>query len=516
MDGSRRVFIAIATSNYDIPQFARLDCRSEVTIFRDWLCSDRLIERELTDAFPQLAFNPTRTDVHKVLTEELKQLTDSDALFIYITGHGDYVQGNNGGEHYLILEKTKADKYPTTAIRTAEIISWILEIDIDDVVILIDVCMAGAVAIAAQHLPPYPGTWLVLGATANSPARLGALANSTKEYVAAKRSADGPLLDRLDFVSEVGRLIHARSQSLTIPQSRLPDPGPSKCLPNPQYYETTGPFITYSTDSARAHWVQSDQGPVLRTSVLRAPEGQGHSDVVTTPDGVFAAQIEGDRILVAEANLHTLEVVNRPDPINVPDLRQGKLIALERSGSGGALLGLWTDDDGTWVLHLPPNRPATRLRRIANLAATAGILRTTMALLALPPDGLLNLVYPNESGVLDDLRLAAVAVGDSNLAVVTGNDRHGRRITYMQLDGTTPWVNVSNVRSIEVKPSTAKLVFRDEDFEEINPFDPDTMRGSGGERYAGWTQFGYRFSTNAGVGIGSAHCVDELPRETTI
>ncbi|MFF9158377.1 hypothetical protein ACF1AB_39830 [Streptomyces sp. NPDC014846] len=237
----RRHFVAIATCEYDDPSFKPLTVGGEVQALRDWLCATHLGKRVFTPLHPELADNPSKQAVREALEDPppVRRWRESDAAVVFVTGHGVTADG----AHWTVLQGTEADRIPSTALRTADLISWLKDTRIRHLFLVLDQCFAGqTIAEAAAFDEAFPGTWLVLpSATKNQEAITGALTGAVTAFLAELRSAEGaryagpkiPLLDVRDFLDGVQAHLGDGQQLVSLPGSQTS--GPHPCLPNPHY-----------------------------------------------------------------------------------------------------------------------------------------------------------------------------------------------------------------------------------------------------------------------------------------
>jgi hypothetical protein len=235
----RRHFVAIATSEYDDPCFKPLAVAAEVQAMREWLCTPEQGRRVFTPAYSELANNPTKRAVRDALEDPPpeRRWRETDAAVVFVTGHGMTADGS----HWTVLQATEANRVPSTAIRTADLISWLKGTRIRHLFLVLDQCFAGqTVAEVAAFDKDLPGTWLVLpSATKNQEAVTGALTGAVTAFLAELRSREGskyagpriPLLDVHDFVKGVQEKLGEGQQLSALPGSQ--QSGPHPCLPNP-------------------------------------------------------------------------------------------------------------------------------------------------------------------------------------------------------------------------------------------------------------------------------------------
>lgn len=241
----RRHLITIATSSYDDPRWKPLDVAGEVDQIRHWLCHDDLGGRRFSPAFPELADDPSEDQIRALRRLPVDgRWTEADAVVVYITGHGESADDT----HYLILKETKSAMLSATALRTADVISWLTLTAADHAVIIIDACYAGKVAADVLRLDH--GTnhdrnrrWLVLpSATRDQQAVVGALTRAIGAFLDDLRSerggryGHGPYIDVGVFVEDVGRkLAEAGYDQDLLPLYGRQLRGPHVCLPNPHH-----------------------------------------------------------------------------------------------------------------------------------------------------------------------------------------------------------------------------------------------------------------------------------------
>ena len=239
-DVLRRHFVAIATSAYDDPRCVALPgVVDEVKTLQDWLCDEHLGDRVFVHRHPQLATNPTRQQVREVFEDPAQRWNHSDAAVVFVTGHG--VSGN--GAHWMVLEKTDTDKLRSTALRTADFVGWLAETGIEHLLIILDLCHAGAAAgEAAAFDVDFPSTWLPLASvTSTQKATTGALTAAISGFLTelvsptGEQYSHGPYLRVDEFLDAIQSRLPA-GQTLAHLHPGLPSlRAESPCLPNPRY-----------------------------------------------------------------------------------------------------------------------------------------------------------------------------------------------------------------------------------------------------------------------------------------
>lgn len=157
----RRHFVAIATGQYDDPNYEPLDVGAEVRVLTDWLCAPGLDARVFTRAHPQLASDPTERAIIDALKnpEPRARWREKDAAVVFVTGHG----ATSDGVHWTVLKSSERDRLPATALRTADLIMWLKVTRVLHLFLVLDQCFAGkTITEVAAFDKDIPATWLVL------------------------------------------------------------------------------------------------------------------------------------------------------------------------------------------------------------------------------------------------------------------------------------------------------------------------------------------------------------------
>jgi WD40 repeat protein len=288
----RRSVIAIASGKFDATgKYPELNVQTELNSLYEWLCDPALGERRFDSSrFKSLAQNPSFDEIKSHLTGrcggQLKRsFSDSDALVVYVTGHGDI----DKGAHYTVLKESDPAALSSTALPTIEMLRWLAEHQgLDNVLLIIDLCHAGHILeeVSAGLRRELPDQWIALLTTSDdAAAKVGAFTNSVSEALDALREGsdryntpDEPYLDSSIFIKHVKERLEKRHQTL----QPLKDPYRiSCCLPNPKY----DPALPARVETAPARQdlaalqavVQQDVvthwGP--RARVLPAEDGTG-------------------------------------------------------------------------------------------------------------------------------------------------------------------------------------------------------------------------------------------------
>ena len=260
----RRHFVAIATSDYDDATCPALPgVLDEVQSLREWLCDDQLGERRFTQQHEELAHNPAKRQIRDALEDPERPWSHSDAAVMFVTGHGVF----GDGAHWVVLQRTNTGRLHSTAVRTSDVVGWLRGTGIEHLMIIMDMCYAGAAAGETVTFGDFPRTWLPLASvTRDQKAVTGALATAITEFLAELRGPSGdqfnhgPYLLVAQFLSAIQAKL-GDTQRLALLHPGLPAlEGPSPCLPNPRYrpeQATVQPArrdLALRSKDLEAHW----------------------------------------------------------------------------------------------------------------------------------------------------------------------------------------------------------------------------------------------------------------------
>jgi hypothetical protein len=277
-----------------------------VGTFANWLCSTELDDRyRFAWAHDALSANPTKAEIRQVF-EDGTPWNKRDAAVVFVTGHGLHEDGS----HWLLLRQTDIRQLARTALKTSELVAWLKETDIQHLMIIFDLCYAGAIEVDTIRFDkPLPRNWIVLAATArNTPARTGALTECVRDFLdelasdIGERFHHGPYLKIGDFIGEIqDRLRRHHGQDLT-PLNPPQLSQTSVCLPHPRHLpQAESPVAVQRRDLALrpedldAHWGPRSRGVAasaetswlfsgraeLMTQLIDAATGQPGAVVVT-------------------------------------------------------------------------------------------------------------------------------------------------------------------------------------------------------------------------------------------
>jgi hypothetical protein len=188
-------------------------------------------------------------------------------VVLFVSGHGITTPGH----HWIVLANTKTGKPASTALDTEQLVSWFGESDIDHLLVILDLCHAGAAGEATVRLPPFPPSWLVLASTTrDQQAQTGALTSAIAGFLEEVRSPAGQQYDHGEYlhVSDFLEAVRSRlsGQRLSGLHTVFPDLGPSPCLPNPRHRAEAQLVDSARRDLAirradlAAHWIPKSGG----------------------------------------------------------------------------------------------------------------------------------------------------------------------------------------------------------------------------------------------------------------
>jgi hypothetical protein len=233
-DVLRRHFVAVATADYESPQWGSLPVAGEVDSLQGWLCAEDLRERRFVPAFEYLSRNPTKRAVRDALEDT--RWNESDAAVVFVTGHGERAHNT----HWMILSETDPGRLHSSAQRTSDLVGWLRESGIRYLLLILDLCYAGrTIADTVLAEGEIPATWLALpSATKDEQATTGALTGAITGFLTElalphweKYGVHNRHLNVEDFLDEVERRLGRRLIPFPGGQVR----GAHPCLPNPHY-----------------------------------------------------------------------------------------------------------------------------------------------------------------------------------------------------------------------------------------------------------------------------------------
>jgi hypothetical protein len=319
-DVLRRSFLAIATAEYaDVTCRALPGVTGEVDQLSGWLCSPQLGRRRFEPVAEKLRSNPTKREIEDALAE--CDWNHDDAAVVFVTGHGVV----HGDTHWIVLTSTQTAKLQRTgALRTGDLVDWLRETEVEHLLVILDMCHAGAAASDTVKLPSFPDTWLVLASALNDqPAATGALTSAISGLlelldtpVGAKYGDhDQPYLRMEDFLREVQDRLPAGQRLATLDRA-LPRSGPSPCLPNPRYrpvpqlVEQPRRDLGIRQKDLDAHWAPKAAGSKtgwlftgrarLVTHLITVVTGPGTAVVVTGGAGTGKSAVLGRLVTLSD------------------------------------------------------------------------------------------------------------------------------------------------------------------------------------------------------------------------
>lgn len=173
----------------------------------------------------------------------------------------------------MILRETETERLQSTALRTADLVAWLANTDIQHLLLILDLCYAGrAAAEVASFDREIPETWLVLpSATKNQEAVTGALTSAISDFLQELGSPLGekygldPFLDVAVFLQAVESRLGPGQRLIPLAGSQRS--GAHQCLPNPHYRaDAKAPLAPQRSDLAlfqqdlSSHWEPRSRG----------------------------------------------------------------------------------------------------------------------------------------------------------------------------------------------------------------------------------------------------------------
>lgn len=267
----RRHLLTVATAEYEHPVWPALPgVHDEVAHLRDWLCAERLGDRRFTPVHPELAESPSRDRFRAVFEEQVLRWNESDAAVVFVTGHGHTA----GNMHWIVLRDTAGPDQ--VEIRSADVLRWLARTGIQHLLVIFDLCDAGATSYDALRMDtPFPPGWIVLASAGlRQKARTGALTTAIGAFLddlgrpEGERFDHGRYLRVGDFISEVQARLTASGQTLTYLRPELPVLNQySPCLPNPRWRRPLANTLqrprrdlAIRADDLSAHWDPKARG----------------------------------------------------------------------------------------------------------------------------------------------------------------------------------------------------------------------------------------------------------------
>lgn len=270
----RHHLIAIATSKYQYPpwQDRPLDgVADELATIRRWLGVDDPVGsgREVprfTEWAPDLTKSPELRQIEAQVRDRLadRPLGHSDAAVVYVTGHGLV----DDKRHWIVLQWTQEGKLALTALSTANLVEWLQSTEVRYMLIMLDLCYAGAVTrdrwiVPAEHKEHWIG---LASADAGQPAKVGALTDAIKGYLSFLDSPAGasvggrrvPYLNGASFVDGIQRRLPKQSLWLLFPWAL--NRKQHYCLPNPHYRRLPSDDVEEARRDLASHWSPSSRG----------------------------------------------------------------------------------------------------------------------------------------------------------------------------------------------------------------------------------------------------------------
>ncbi|MGW5153205.1 hypothetical protein ACWERE_46465, partial [Rhodococcus koreensis] len=277
-----RHFVAVVTEQYTDSHWVDLGpdensgqkgLKGEVQELSQWLeDTESLGDRTFTRAFKDLGNNPTENEIEKAFKSGTGEdyWTSADAAVVFVSGHGE----SRENRHWLVLNKTERSRFKSSALETRRLLDWLCDSGIEHLVLIIDACFAGQVAIDTVDFEhEVPKSWLVLPSTSkDSNATTGVLTRAISQAVTMLRGGEGEKFGRTNLYFTVAEFVDTVQKFLPEDQKLVWQfhgemTAPHACLPNPHYSRskavaTTPPRrdLALSTDDLRSHWSPMGRG----------------------------------------------------------------------------------------------------------------------------------------------------------------------------------------------------------------------------------------------------------------
>ncbi|ANN15684.1 hypothetical protein SD37_08450 [Amycolatopsis orientalis] len=267
----RRHFVAIATAEYDDPNWLPLPVGEEVAALRAWLCADHLGGRRFEHRFPELADSPAKRDIQAALENPPPEdrWRDADAAVVFVTGHAEAVNK----AHHLILKETESNRRGATALASFDLFKWLACTDVTHLVVIVDTCYAGMIIGELAKLDQKaPESWVILASAAETQqAGTGVLSRAITAFLDKLASREGaqfghaPHLSVEDLLD--GLREHLGRSQIAEAVTGLSRRSPHVCLPNPHYrpdavveVSPARHDLALSRQDLRTHWGPKARG----------------------------------------------------------------------------------------------------------------------------------------------------------------------------------------------------------------------------------------------------------------
>jgi hypothetical protein len=369
----RRRFLSIATATYDNPPWWPLPVMDEVQALHNWLCNRALADRSFSPWHSELAHDPTKDAIRQALEDPspAERFRDADAVVLYITGHGHVEDGS----HWLVLRRTERDRVRATALKTSDLFGWMLDTGVQHLLVICDLCYAGAAAkdVIRFDRPP-PSGWVgITSVSAGEQAMTGALTEAIRSFLdeldLPEGQKYGSSTDPYLCVGDLLRVLQRKLSRLDPPQtlSLLTNRVPSldlrsPCLPNPHYQsgaarvavELARRDLALLPSDLLAHWspkargVPTDADPgwlftgrrELMTRLIEFASGPPTALVVTGRAGCGKSAALARLVTLSDPTFrreHEAEVTKIPDEL-LPQLGAVDLAAVATGKSAAEIL----------------------------------------------------------------------------------------------------------------------------------------------------------------------------------
>src|ERR1043166_3273561 len=138
----KRWFIGVGVGEYDDKELNLACALSDVDRITRWFTQGSAVNH--TVALPELAANPTWSQISTKLRDFLRTCARDDVVVVYIACHGQ----QEGGEAYLFGRDTPSTMLAGNAVVARQLGSMLGMSKPHKVLLIIDACVAGAIAAA--------------------------------------------------------------------------------------------------------------------------------------------------------------------------------------------------------------------------------------------------------------------------------------------------------------------------------------------------------------------------------
>jgi WD40 repeat protein len=269
----RRLLIAAGTAHYEkLPDLDLPGVPEELALIAKSF--DALGYERLQTA---LSLNPESKDAMRDLFSSIKTESRAEDLVVaYYTSHGTEDEKDRNRFYLLTRNSDHSDLYGT-AYATEELArALILDLKASQVLVILDVCYAGAGAVQfttiasglAASRPDGPAVFVIAAARPKQEAEQGALSSAFAEALAiGNEPLGGAVQEFIPFdllMNQVQDYLRAKHPAQTATLSVTNMTGGCRLFPNPRYSAHLRPGLTIEAQRAfNEHWVPKARGAAI-------------------------------------------------------------------------------------------------------------------------------------------------------------------------------------------------------------------------------------------------------------